>query len=155
MLSLLLSPLRGLARANLGRVFLGSLVLAASLAAAGCNRGKTAPAAQPAPPTASSSSDPNAHTFEKAQWLESCMKSCRRSAPSRLPSLSPPDREQHCTISCGCGLAHMTDPGPGPGQVHAPSARWQSETEEQHQAGVRECLDRAAAEVAASHAHPG
>jgi hypothetical protein len=147
-------------RARLSLMFNVAILGAVAAAGGGCNRGKTqqAKGADPAlavAPAPASSSDPNAHIFEKTKWIDSCMKSCRRSAPGRLPSLSAADREQHCSISCACGLVHMTDPGPGPGQVHAPSVRWQSETEDQHQAGVKACLDRATAEVAASHAHPG
>jgi hypothetical protein len=148
-----------------GRSRLGAKAIflaAAVVAGVGCNRGKTQPTpaeraslSAPAAPAPAASSDPEAHIFEKTAWLDSCMKSCRRNVPGRLPSLPAADRERHCTISCACGLAHMTDPGPGPGQVHAPSVRWQSETDDQHRAGVKDCLDRATAEVAASHAHPG
>jgi hypothetical protein len=94
---------------------------------------------------------PEEKIFQRDAWLADCVKHCRQSIPNRLPALSEPQREQHCALSCECGLEHITDPGPGKGQVHAPSARWKSETDDQHRKGVTECLERASAAVKASH----
>jgi hypothetical protein len=108
-----------------------------------------APAAATA--TATAARDPNERVFQRDAWLADCENHCRRSAPQRLPTLSPAEREQHCGLSCQCGLEHMTDPGPGEGQVHAPSARWRAETDDQHRQGVTECLKQASDVVKAGH----
>jgi hypothetical protein len=107
-----------------------------------------------APAAATAPRDPNERVFQRDAWLTDCENHCRKSAPMRLPTLSPAEREQHCGLSCQCGLEHMTDPGPGEGQVHAPSARWRSETDDQHRQGVTECLDQASAVVKKAN-HPG
>jgi hypothetical protein len=121
------------------------------LAAAGQLAGAKPLPAPPPPTAAGAYSDPDERIFVRDAWLADCMRSCRRDAPGRLKSLSSTDRERHCTISCECGLAHMTDPGPEKGQVKAPSARWKAETEDQHRQGVMDCLKRASDEIAASH----
>ncbi|HXU83507.1 MAG TPA: hypothetical protein VN914_19075 [Polyangia bacterium] len=75
-------------------------------------------------------------------WLDSCLNGCRRTALRQLAQLSPERRERYCTVNCECGMEKMTEPGPGPRQVRAPSRSWMSLDENKQAEAAAECRKR-------------
>jgi hypothetical protein len=80
-------------------------------------------------------------------WLDSCLGGCRRTAARRLANLSAEKRERYCTVNCECGLEKMTEPGPAPGQVRAPSTHWRNLNEDQQAQAAADCQKRTTAAV--------
>jgi hypothetical protein len=89
----------------------------------------------------------SSRVFAVDEWLDSCLTGCRRTAPRRLPNLSAEKRERYCTVNCECGMEKMTEPGPGPRQVRAPSRYWLSLGEDDQLKAANDCQKRTTAQV--------
>jgi hypothetical protein len=85
--------------------------------------------------------------YQVDAWLDSCLTGCRRTASRRLGHLSPEKRERYCAVNCECGMEKMTEPGPSPRTVRAPSARWLALSEDDQAKAGTECQQRTKAEV--------
>jgi hypothetical protein len=92
--------------------------------------------------TSAPAADAGHAVFAADAWLDSCLGACRATSQRRLGHLSAEQRQQYCNINCACGMEKMTEPGPQPGQVKAPSAAWLRLTESQQKEAARECHQR-------------
>jgi hypothetical protein len=81
--------------------------------------------------------------FAVDEWLDSCLKSCRATAPRRLAHLTPEKRERYCTVNCECGMEKMTEPASAPRTVRAPSKYWLSLNEDEQFKAAGDCQKRA------------
>jgi hypothetical protein len=100
------------------------------------------PVAKTADTATRPAADATPRLFPRAEWLESCLRSCNRNAARRLPTATPAKRVRYCDVNCACGLEAMTEPAPQPGQVRAPSARWMAMTEQQQREAAAQCTKR-------------
>jgi hypothetical protein len=75
-------------------------------------------------------------------WLDSCLGGCRRTAQRMLANVSPEKRERYCTVNCECGMEKMTEPGPQPRTVRAPSHHWKNLGEDKQYESAAECQKR-------------
>jgi hypothetical protein len=85
--------------------------------------------------------------FGLSEWLDSCLNSCRPNVRRRLSHLSPEKQRQFCDVNCECGLEKMTEPGPKPGQVQAPSVAWRRLSEDQQMQAAQDCQKRSSDSV--------
>jgi hypothetical protein len=81
------------------------------------------------------------------EWLDSCLKGCRRTATRRLANMPPEKRERYCTVNCECGMEKMTEPGPTPRTVRAPSRSWLSLGEDDQLRAANDCQKRTTAQI--------
>jgi len=86
--------------------------------------------------------DGGLRVFGLSEWLDSCLNPCRSNVRRRLSHLSAEKQRQFCDVNCECGLEKMTEPGPKPGQVQAPSVAWRRLNEEQQMQAANECQKR-------------
>jgi hypothetical protein len=89
----------------------------------------------------------NARVFAVDEWLDSCLKGCRRRAPGRLSQLPADKRERYCTVNCECGMEKMTEPAGAPRTVRAPSKSWLRLSEDDQFKAARDCQTRANGEI--------
>jgi hypothetical protein len=80
---------------------------------------------------------PKPTIYPRTEWLESCLRPCSERAKRQMGAKSQAWRDRYCNLNCECGLDLMTAPGPKPGEISTPSARWLAwSADQQHQAAL-------------------
>jgi len=127
---------------NVLLVLLGAAVLTALVVVLVRGRGTTSARARAGADADANLVDAGVSRYSEDAWLDSCLGSCRAGATRRLAHLSPEKQRQYCDVNCRCGLEKMTEPGPKPGQVKAPSLAWLRLSDEQQMQAARDCQQR-------------